>query len=49
MFAEVGRFGDALKVIDEGLALEAWNGGVFGAFRPVLVSERGAALAGLKR
>jgi tetratricopeptide (TPR) repeat protein len=46
---EIGRPEDALRVLDAGLALEAWNGAVFGEFRPILVSERGAALTGLKR
>jgi tetratricopeptide (TPR) repeat protein len=48
-YDETGRFENALKALDAGLVLEAWNGVVFGELRPVLVSERGAALAGLKR
>lgn len=48
-YDEIGRFDDALKTLDAGLALDAWKGEVFGDFRAILVSERGAALTGLKR
>lgn len=46
-YNEVGRFDDALKALDTGLALDGVDPP--GQFRPVLVGERGAALAGLKR
>ncbi|MGD0866970.1 MAG: tetratricopeptide repeat protein [Rhizomicrobium sp.] len=50
-YNEIGKFDDAVRVLDEGLALAGVQGlgtGI-GASQPILVSEKGAALAGLKR
>lgn len=46
-YNEVGRFDEALKTLDVGLALDGETPP--GRLRAVLISERGAALAGLKR
>jgi len=46
---EIGRFEDALRALDKGLALYATHGIEFGLHQPSLVSERGVALARLNR
>lgn len=48
-YNEIGRFDDALRVLDAGLALPTEDGMAVGEHTPMLISERGAALEGLKR
>jgi tetratricopeptide (TPR) repeat protein len=50
-YNEIGKFDDALRVLDLALTLDAvQTGGLgMGEHIPLLVSEKGAALAGLKR
>jgi tetratricopeptide (TPR) repeat protein len=48
-YNEIGRPADALRVLDAGLALPTVMGLGQGEHRPYLMSERGAALIGLKR
>jgi tetratricopeptide (TPR) repeat protein len=48
-YNEVGDPADALRVLDAGLALPTAMGARLGQTRPMMVSERGAALIGLKR
>jgi tetratricopeptide (TPR) repeat protein len=50
-YNEIGKFDDAVRVLDEGLASSGLQGldiGI-GAHLPALLSEKGAALVGLKR
>jgi len=48
-YNEIGRFDDALRVLDAGLALPTEKYLVVGEHTPLLIGERGAALEGLKR
>jgi tetratricopeptide (TPR) repeat protein len=50
-YDEIGKFDQALRALDAGLALTAVQGLGFaaGAHAPLLIAERGAALFGLKR
>lgn len=48
-YNEIGKPQEALRVLDKGLTLFAVQGMALGAHRPLLISERGAALASLKR
>jgi tetratricopeptide (TPR) repeat protein len=48
-YDEVGKPGQALRLLDAGLALPSQVGPVPGLHRPLLVSERGAALVSLHR
>lgn len=50
-YNEIGKFDDAVRVLDEGLASSgALDMGIgVGAHEPALLSEKGAALVGLKR
>jgi tetratricopeptide (TPR) repeat protein len=48
-YNDVGRPQDALRVLDLGLALPTAGGRALGRHRPHLISERGSALALLKR
>jgi tetratricopeptide (TPR) repeat protein len=48
-YDEVGKPAEALRLLDAGLALPSQGGPVPGLHRPLLVSERGAALVSLHR
>jgi tetratricopeptide (TPR) repeat protein len=48
-YNEIGRFEDALRALDRGLALYSTHGVEFGMHQPGLVSERAIALARLNR
>jgi len=48
-YNEVGRFADALRVLDQGLVLTAMPGSDLGETAPLILGERGAALNALKR
>jgi tetratricopeptide (TPR) repeat protein len=48
-YNEIGKFDEALRALDRGLALYSTHGIVFGAHQPSLVSERAVALARLGR
>jgi tetratricopeptide (TPR) repeat protein len=48
-YNEIGKFDEALRALDRGLALYSTHGIEFGAHQPSLVSERAVALARLGR
>jgi tetratricopeptide (TPR) repeat protein len=48
-YNEIGKYDEALRVLDRGLALYSIHGVEFGAHQPALVSERAVALARLGR
>jgi tetratricopeptide (TPR) repeat protein len=48
-YNEIGNPAEALRVLDVGLGLPTALGAGMGQHRPIMISERGAALIGLKR
>lgn len=48
-YNEIGKFDEALRALDRGLALYSTHGIAFGAHQPSLVSERAVALSRLGR